>query len=773
MPGSLLGTRYAASRTASCSSARAPSSTTIAGRRASAHAVFVRSPFAHARITGDRHLRGRRRPRACSPSTPPTTSGPAPCRRSPTSTTSARARPWPSTRSATSATRSPWWSPRPAPRPWTPPSSSTSTTTTCRSSPTSRPPGRRRPAAVRGDRLQRRDPAPRQGPLRPVRRRRPRRPGADGQPAHRHRPDRGQRDPRRARPDDGADRLGLDPAPPPGPRPARRGPRPRRRTTSGSSRPTSAAPSAARPASAPTTRAIALAARQLGRPVKWTETRSEAMLSMQGRGQVQYAELGLTAEGRIAGLRLRVLGECGAYAGFGGALAVGPTYLMAQGPYVIPELRFDALGVMTNTAPVGAFRGAGRPEAAACIERLIDVAADELGHRAGGDPAAQPHPARRVPVQDAHRASPTTSATTTCRCGRRCGSPTSTAARAEQQRRHRRRRDAGCSASASRPTSRSPASAARSSARSQVHDDGSATVHVRHLRPRPGPRDAFSMIVADRLGIPLEKITYRQSDTALVRTGGGTGGSRSLQLGGNAVGKAADELREKAVELAARMLEAAPDDVDARRRTAFGVAGVPGQRGRLDRAGGVRPRARGRPRRRHRLHAAGRDVPVRRPRRDRRGRHRDRPGDAAAARRRRRLRTDPQPADRRRPAARRRASRASARRCGRRWCTTTTGTPITATFADYAMPTAADAIMLEASNTETPTPVNPHRRQGHRRVRDHRLDAGRAERRGRRAQPPRRQAHRPALHARAGLARDPRHAALGRVARAAGGVRRG
>ena len=70
--------------------------------------------------------------------------------------------------------------------------------------------------------------------------------------------------------------------------------------------------------------------------MKWTETRSEAMLSMHGRGQVQYAELGLTAEGRIVGLRVRVVGDCGAYAGFGGALAVGPTYMMIQGPYEIP-----------------------------------------------------------------------------------------------------------------------------------------------------------------------------------------------------------------------------------------------------------------------------------------------------------------------------------------------------------------------------------------------------------------------------------------------------
>ena len=125
--------------------------------------------------------------------------------------------------------------------------------------------------------------------------------------------------------------------------------------------------------------AIALAARKLGRPVKWSESRSEAMLSMQGRGQVQYAELGLTQDGTITGLRLRVLGECGAYAGFGGALAVGPTYMMAQGPYEIPRLRFDAIAVMTNTAPVGAFRGAGRPEAAAALDRVLDLAALELG----------------------------------------------------------------------------------------------------------------------------------------------------------------------------------------------------------------------------------------------------------------------------------------------------------------------------------------------------------------------------------------------------------
>ena len=107
------------------------------------------------------------------------------------------------------------------------------------------------------------------------------------------------------------------------------------------------------------------AALHLGRPVAWAETRSEAMLSMHGRGQVQYVELGLTRDGRITGLRARVIGDCGAYAGFGGSFAVGPTRTMAQGPYEIPQIGYDAISVVTNTdarsAPSAAPAGPRRP----------------------------------------------------------------------------------------------------------------------------------------------------------------------------------------------------------------------------------------------------------------------------------------------------------------------------------------------------------------------------------------------------------------------------
>jgi carbon-monoxide dehydrogenase large subunit len=455
--------------------------------------------------------------------------------------------------------------------------------------------------------------------------------------------------------------------------------------------------------SGPDHAAIAIAARKLDHPVKWTETRSEAMLSMQGRGQVQYAELGTTADGTITGLRLRVLGECGAYAGFGGALAVGPTYMMAQGPYVIPRLRFDAIGVMTNTAPVGAFRGAGRPEAAAALERVLDLAANELGippeeiRRRNLIPPDQfPYQTQTgvtydngdydLPLREALRIADVE------------------AARAEQ----RRRIDAGerLLLGIGIATYVEITGFGGSEFGSvQIHDDGSATVMSGTSAHGQGHATSFSMIVSDRLGIPLDKIRYRQSDTALVRTGGGTGGSRSLQLGGNAVSKAAEELHEKAIAVAARMLEASPDDVTLD-DDGFGVAGVPGSRvswpelaayahehdGGLGvdtdftQHGATFPFG---------AHVAivevdtetGQARPVRHVAVDDCGR----------------ILNPLIVAGQQHGGAIQGISQA----LWEEMVYDEQGTPITSSFADYAIPTAADSIHLETSNTETPTPVNP------------------------------------------------------------------
>src|SRR4051794_22506294 len=278
--------------------------------------------------------------------------------------------------------------------------------------------------------------------------------------------------------------------------------------------------------------AIAIAACRVGRPVKWVETRSEAMLSMQGRGQVQYVELGVKNDGTITGLRMRVLGECGAYAGFGGALAVGPTYIMAPGPYVVPRLRFAAIAVMTNTAPVGAFRGAGRPEAAAAIDRVIDLAAQEL------DLLPEEIRRRNLIPKDAFPYRTLTGQTYDAgdyelplREALRVADID--AARAEQ-----RRRIAACEPKLlgiGMATYVEITGFGGSEFGSvQLQRDGSVIVMAGPSSHGQGPATSFSMIVSDTLGTPREKISYRQSDTAIVRTGGGTGGSRSLQLGGEA-----------------------------------------------------------------------------------------------------------------------------------------------------------------------------------------------------------------------------------------------
>jgi carbon-monoxide dehydrogenase large subunit len=455
--------------------------------------------------------------------------------------------------------------------------------------------------------------------------------------------------------------------------------------------------------SGPDHAAVALAARALGRPVKWTETRSEAMLSMQGRGQVQYAELGLRGDGTVTGLRLRVLGECGAYAGFGGALAVGPTYMMAQGPYVIPRIRYDAIGVMTNTAPVGAFRGAGRPEAAAAIDRVLDLAALELGLTPEEIRRRNLIPAGRFPFQ--------TQTGVTYDNGDyelALGEALRLADVEEVRKEQQRRIDAGESKLLGVGIStyvEITGFGGSEFGSVQVHPDGSATVMSGTSAHGQGHATSFSMIVADRLGIPLEQISYRQSDTEIVRTGGGTGGSRSLQLGGNAVSKAADETREAALAVAARLLEASVDDVTLDDGV-FAVAGVPdthvtwpelaayahehdgglGVDTDFTQEGATFPFG---------AHVAIVEVDV----------------ETGRARPLRHVLVDD---------------------CGRilnplivagqqhggaiqgisqalweEMVYDDEGTPITSSFADYAIPTAADGISLEATNTETPTPVNP------------------------------------------------------------------
>jgi aerobic carbon-monoxide dehydrogenase large subunit len=318
---------------------------------------------------------------------------------------------------------------------------------------------------------------------------------------------------------------------------------------------------------------VIAAARRLGRPVRWVQTRAEAFSGMpDGRGQVQWVELGFDADHRITGMHCRILGDAGAYAGFGGALALGPTRMMAEGVYRIPVVRYEAAAVMTNTTPMGAFRGAGRPEAAELLERIMDVAAAELG--------VDPVELRRVNLRPAFTEPVTTAVGTTYDTGdygavldRALELAGYDALREEQQ--LRRARGDAVQLGVGVGVYVEVTGGGTELGAVEVHEDGGATIRVGTSSHGQGHATAFSAIVSDTLGIPLEQVRFVQSDTALVPRGGGTGGSRSLQIGGSAVLRAAEEVLERGRALAAQELEAAPEDVVLHEGGRVGVAGVP------------------------------------------------------------------------------------------------------------------------------------------------------------------------------------------------------
>jgi aerobic carbon-monoxide dehydrogenase large subunit len=316
-------------------------------------------------------------------------------------------------------------------------------------------------------------------------------------------------------------------------------------------------------------------ARRLGRPVKWVETRSENMTSMpHGRSQVQYVEMGFTRDGAIVGLRCRMLGDAGAYGGFGGGLALGPTRMMAQGVYRIPAIAYDVAVAVTNTTPVGAFRGAGRPEAAAFLERLMDMAADELGI----DPVEIRRRNFLSPDQFPFR----TLMGTTYDCGDYDKALTEAvrlagydALRSEQAKRRAQpeRPQLGIGVSAYVEVTAGGMSSEYGAV--SVDDEGVATIKVGTSAHGQGHATSFGMLVSDQLGIPMDKIRFVQSDTAVVPRGSGTGGSRSLQIGGSAVQHAAALVLDRARQRAAKLLEASPDDIVVMDDGRVGVAGVP------------------------------------------------------------------------------------------------------------------------------------------------------------------------------------------------------
>jgi aerobic carbon-monoxide dehydrogenase large subunit len=320
-------------------------------------------------------------------------------------------------------------------------------------------------------------------------------------------------------------------------------------------------------------------AQRLGRAARWTETRNENLLAMtHGRAQRQTVTIGGRRDGTVEAYRLEILQDSGAYPKFG-AILPSLTILMAPGPYAIPRAEAAAVSVVTTTTPVGAYRGAGRPEATAALERAIDLFAAEIGM----DPADVRRKNLLPPFSEPH----TTSFGATYDSGDYAAAldkALETAGYAGLRKEQARRRAAGetvqlgiglacyVEITGGGDESGDP----HENATVEVHPDGTATILTGTSPHGQGHSTAWAMLASEELGIPVEKITVKWGDTDLVPEGGGTGGSRSLQQGGAAVQQAAQELVEVGRQRAAEELEVSPADLsfDAT-RSAFVVAGDP------------------------------------------------------------------------------------------------------------------------------------------------------------------------------------------------------
>jgi carbon-monoxide dehydrogenase large subunit len=306
---------------------------------------------------------------------------------------------------------------------------------------------------------------------------------------------------------------------------------------------------------------VAWAAKHTGRPVRWVETRYENLTAMtQGRAQVHHIKIGGTRDGQIKAYRIEIVQDTGAYPRMSGFLP-SLTVLMSPGVYDIPHVQAKYKVVVTNGTPIAAYRGAGRPEAAATIERAVDWFAAE----AGLDPVDV---RRRNFIKNEQFPFVT-----------KTGAPYDSGdyegvldkvlkqsgyeqLRAEQ----RKRRDDGDVKQlgiglASYVEITAADAGAGETARIDVHDDGTATVYTGSSSHGQGHHTAFAMLVQDELGIPMDRVEVIHGDTDLIPEGVGTYASRSLQLGGSAVHKAAIEVKDEAAKRAANLFEASEQDV--------------------------------------------------------------------------------------------------------------------------------------------------------------------------------------------------------------------
>jgi len=307
--------------------------------------------------------------------------------------------------------------------------------------------------------------------------------------------------------------------------------------------------------------AVAWAAKHTRHAVRWIESRSENLVGMvHGRGQRQTYRIGGTRDGRVLAYHLDVVQDCGAFNRLGVFLAQ-LTVLMAAGVYDFAHAGASFRAVATNCTPIAAYRGAGRPEAAAAIERAIDDFAAEIGM----DPAE----VRRINVVPPDKFPFTTATGATYDTGEYAAGldrVLTVAGYAELRAEQARRRERGATVQLGLGMSVyveiTAGDMAGETARVVVDDSGAATVFTGSSAHGQGHHTAWAMLVQDELGIPMDSITIVHGDTDAIPEAIGTFGSRSLQLGGTAVVQAAGVVKEQARRLAAEMIEAAEADLE-------------------------------------------------------------------------------------------------------------------------------------------------------------------------------------------------------------------
>ena len=314
----------------------------------------------------------------------------------------------------------------------------------------------------------------------------------------------------------------------------------------------------------------------VNRPLRWRETRSDSMVSLgHGRAQLQYITLGGNRDGKVLAYRLEAIQDSGAFVDVGAVLAPACTRPMSSGVYAIPKIECRTKSVVTNTTPIVAYRGAGRPEATAAIERAMDMFAAEIGIDAAEvrrknliGKFMQPHTTaigQEYDVGDYEGALDLVLAAANYADLRK-----------EQATRRARgdRNQLGIGVSVYVEITSGGTN--HEDARIEVLPDGRAIVYTGTSPHGQGHVTAWSMIASEHTGIAMDKIDVVWGDTDLIPEGLGTYGSRSLQLGGAAVHETAIKLVEQAKAFAASQLEANESDIVLdKERGVFHVAGTP------------------------------------------------------------------------------------------------------------------------------------------------------------------------------------------------------